>query len=134
MSSALALSLDIFQIGGTVTDDMEVLIERRAGRPAREVSTLPHQCNDRRLSIDHGLNVGILVGRLPTRQVLPKAVMRAWFSSRSLEVGDVLGVGAGPPAFDVVDAQLVQQLGDLILSSTDREMPSACVPSRSVVS
>jgi len=108
-----------FQIGGTVTDDTEVLIERRA-QDVQHVKcpTLPHQCNDRRLSIDHGLNVGILVG--PAANAASAAEGRdarvvQLEIAHSLEVGDVLGVGARPPAFDVVDAQLVQQLGDLDL-------------------
>ena len=47
---------------------------------------------------------------------------------------DVLGVGAGPAAFDVVDAELVQLARDLSLSSTESEMPSIWAPSRRVVS
>ena len=52
-----------------------------------------------------------------------------------VEKGDVARVGAGEAALDVVDAELVEPLGDEQFVGRPRsEMPSPCVPSRSVVS
>ena len=55
---------------------------------------------------------------MPARRVLPKAAILAFWKSQRASGGEelgVLGIGAGPAAFDVVDAQLVELLRDLQL-------------------
>ena len=53
---------------------------------------------------------------------MPKAVKRARFERRTFgEEGRVGGIGAGPAAFDVIDAQAVERQRDLALV-LDREI------------
>ena len=56
-------------------------------------------------------------------------------SRRALEELDVLGVGAGPAAFDVVEADLVQARGDaqLVGQREDHALALGAVAQRGVV-
>ena len=76
-------------------------------------------------------------GLPPTRQVAPKAAMRAFDHARSRarsKNSASLGFEPGQPPSMKATPSSSRRRATLILSSQEREMPSRWVPSRSVVS
>ncbi len=106
----------LFQVGQRVVDQLEVLLEADAQRLANmEVPGLAEDGDGVRLGLHQGADVAVLVrGDLgpPGRAEGRDLGMAELDFADILEEGDVLGIGAGPAALDVVDAEFVEFLGD----------------------
>ena len=76
----------------------------------------------------------IVGGRAARPLVMPKAVKVASISRLLAEQFGVERIGAGIAAFDVIDAEPVEQAGDRRLSASEKSTPFVCAPSRRVVS
>ena len=106
----------LLQVDHRVPDGVQVLLEGGAKRlDDVEVPRLPDHRDDRGPRGDERLHVGVLVDLLPHPSGHPEGahdrVLPAHLA-RPLEELLVLGVAAGVAALDVVDAELVQLLGD----------------------
>jgi hypothetical protein len=101
------------------------------------VPALADQGHRRRAGFQQGAQVGVVLAQGGLWRVLPKAASLRGAQIHAPGPGEelgVLGVGTGPAAFDVMDAEIGQALGDGELVVDGEEMSSRCVPSRRVVS
>ena len=108
------------QEGDAVADHGQVLFQRGL-QDVHDVQGpgLAVDADGGRARLDQGPQVGVVSAATPALRVLPKAVSRACLQpqlgARAAEELDVLGVGPGVAAFDVLDAEPVEQPRDLEL-------------------
>ncbi len=125
------------QMREAVADVAEVLLKRDAERGGHmEVVGLADETDRRRAGVDHGGKY-VVVGRrasgaLGHAEGGHAGVAELW---RRLEEGAVGGIGAGPAALDVVEAEGVERLGDagLVLGGEVHALGLLAVAERGVV-